>query len=211
MTRRLPVVLVALALAVVPMAGEAAAKVTPPAGTPNLAGAALRLSDMPRGVRIERQEYVAPSNAVATYEREFDTIGAYGPIGGSQLINLETDVELNKNALIVSSALGVLASLPQKALQRLFASSTGGAAGGGALRVIRVSRFAVRLGDQAVAIRGSFSTPLGRADAVFLYFRVGRIANQLYAVGPAGRVSSAGIVNLARKMVPRTRAVLAAR
>jgi hypothetical protein len=211
MTRRLTVV-VALALAVAPMAGEAAAKVTPPRGTPNLAAAALRLADMPRGVRIERQEYVTPRNAIATYEREFETIGAYAPIGGSQLISLETDVELNRSVLIVSSALGVLAALPQKTLQQLFASSAQGSGGGRSLRTIRVSRFAVRgLGDQAVGIRGSFGTPLGRADAVFLYFRVGRIANQLYAVGPAGRVSSAGIVNLARKMVPRTRAVLAAR
>jgi hypothetical protein len=163
-------------------------------------------------VTVTRQGYVDPGNAVATYEREFETIRARRPIGGTTLINLESDVELNKSVAIVSSAIDVLKALPARALQRLFASGAGSSGGSRVIKNIRVSRFPVRgLGDQAVGIRGTFQTPLGRADAVFLFIRVGRIADNIYAVGPGGQVRPIDIVAVGRKVVAHTRAMLAAR
>jgi len=211
MSRRLTAA-AALAAFLTALPGAATAKVTPPPGTPNLAAAALRLADLPPGVTISRQGYVTPDNAVATYEREFETVGARRPIGATTLISLEHDVELNRSPLVVSTAISVLKALPASALQRLFAAGVASSEGAGVIKSIRVSRFPVRgVGDTAVGIRGTFQTPLGPAAGVFLFVKVGRVADNIFAVGPGGKVRPADIVALARKAVAHTRAVLAKR
>ncbi|HTN78557.1 MAG TPA: hypothetical protein VMK16_02690, partial [Acidimicrobiales bacterium] len=68
----------------------------PPAGWPDLAGAAISPTGLPAGARVSHQGYVKPdSSAFAEYDREFTEMTV--KINGKRLVDIEDDVSLARS------------------------------------------------------------------------------------------------------------------
>ena len=166
---------------------------------PDLAAMALSLDDLPAGVSIEHEGYVEDEDTVASYEREFDLGSAH--IGASEAIYLESQVELYED---VANASGRLAAFEVIATSEsgedLLAPAISERVGFEATDV-RLEPFPMPgLGDDSVAFRVSFDSPLGRLEMTFIFVRVERAVGSVSLMGLAGEVDSTNAMSLAEAM-----------
>ena len=184
---------------------EEEATVTPPEGIPDLAAMALSLDDLPAGVSIDHEGYVADEDTVASYEREFDLGEAH--IGASQLSGLESDIDLYKDSLETSGAFAGFQTLfTGESSEEFFASALSQGAGFEATNVQAESVTLPDLGDDSFAVHVSFDTPLGSYESAFVFVQTGRVVGTLTVTGPAGEVSVTDVELLAEAMTERMEA-----
>ncbi len=179
-----------------------------PAGAPDLAAMTLSLDDLPRGVSIDREGYVADDDTVASYDRVFDL--GQARIGASQLISLENGLDLYEGS---SEAVLIFTTFEElftgASAEEFFASAL---SEGGAFEAtdIRPASVALpNLGDDAFAVRVSFGAPLGSFESVFVFVRAGRAFGSLVLTASAGDVYVSDVVLLAQAMTKRMEAGLA--
>jgi hypothetical protein len=169
---------------------------------------ALSLEDLPEGIEIEREGYVADDQAESSYEREFDL--AFETIGGSEFVSLENDIDLFEDEFQASGLFAAFAALftGENAVDFLgpaFSAGAGFEVGNVTAEDLGVSD----VGDESFGVRAAFDTPLGRLDGIFVSARVGRAMGTLIITGLAGKVAAADVVDLLEKMVARMEAELA--
>lgn len=176
---------------------------TAPEGTPNLAGLTLSLADLPSGVTVEIEAYGEPdADVVARFSREFD-LGTT-KIGGSQLVSLETEVELyGEESDATATLLGTEALLSSSGGKEVFASGFTGEAGFSPENLELKVLDRARVGDASVFVFATFDTPGGGFDSLFVYVRVGRMLGTLYATATKGKLKVADVAALAEKMTNR--------
>lgn len=186
----------------VPLPAEGGAT-TAPEGTPSLAGLTLSLADLPAGVKVEREGYGEPdADVLARFSREFD-LGTT-KIGGSQLTSLEAQVELyGEESNATATLLGTEAVLSGAGGKELFASWFTGEAGFSLENLELKVLDRARVGDASVFVFGTFDTPAGGLDSLFVYVRVGRTLGTLYATATKGKLKVADVSALAEKMANR--------
>jgi len=170
---------------------------------------ALSLDDLPEGIKIEREGYVADDQTESSYEREFDL--ALGSIGASEFISLENDIALSQDEFQASGYYAALEALftGEDAVDFLgpaFSAGAGFEVGNVTAEDLGLSD----VGDESFGVRAAFDTPLARFDGIIVSARVGRAMGTLVITGLAGEVAAADIVDLSEKMVARMEAELAA-
>jgi hypothetical protein len=180
----------------VPQAEEEPTVAPLPEGEPDLAAMALSLDDLPAGVSIEHEGYVEDEDTVASYEREFDP----GPvhIGASEALYLESQVELYENIVGASGRLTsfeVLAT--SESGEDLLEPAISEKVGFAATDVRLESLPTPGLGDDSVAFRVSFDSPLERLEMTFIFVRVDRAVGSVSLMGLAGETDSTHAVSLA--------------
>jgi hypothetical protein len=94
------------ALALTAVLAATSAAVPPPGGVPDLAAMTLDPGDVSGGARVVRQGYVRPSGAIAEYDRTLVPAGRR--VGGSGVIRVESDVELERSADAVDASLALV-------------------------------------------------------------------------------------------------------
>jgi hypothetical protein len=178
----------------------AAPALGPPAGWPDLAGAALAPTSLPAGARVARQGYVKPdSDSLAEYDREFKALTV--TVNGKKLIDVEDDVSIGRSTttadtLVAALPLGLLLGANQ--IGKEFAKASG-------LKVTytKVGRPSkLGYGDNSVASIVRIGTRLGEIRAVFAVVRVGQVDSAIYMVGmPRSKIGVAEAKSLARLSV----------
>jgi len=191
-----------------PAPGEAEAA-PPPQGGPDLAQMALSLDDLPPGVTIDREGYVADEDTVASYEREFD-LGLV-LLGGSELIGLENDIALYQSAVEASSIVAASEAIFTGESAAEFAASFASEGAGFEVTNPRIGPIPLpTLGDGSFGVSFSYDTPLGPFENVFIYVQVGRAVGTLILSEEPGKVSVSDVLPLAEAMAGRMQSVLAA-
>ena len=152
----------------------------PPAGWPDLAGAAISPTNLPAGARVSRQGYVKPdSSAFAEYDREFTEMSV--KLNGKRLIDIEDDVSLARST---TSADTLVAALPLGIL--LEAGQIGKdfeKASGIKTTYTKVGKpTSLGAGDRSVGMIVRIGTKAGEIRAVFAAVRVGQVDSLFYFV-----------------------------
>ncbi|MGH9197883.1 MAG: hypothetical protein ACRD1T_19335, partial [Acidimicrobiia bacterium] len=150
---------------------EEEAEASAPQDAPFPERMALSLDDLPEGVSIEREGYVADEDSVVSYEREFD-LGAI-TIGGSQLLGLECDIVLRKDDFDASAFFtGVKFAFTDESSPDFIADRIREGAGFDVTN-LQIEQFDVpALGEESLGVRVSYDTLLGRLENAFMYVRV---------------------------------------
>jgi hypothetical protein len=199
--------------------GEPAATMPPnPATTPttpagaftaeDLAELAVDLGDLPEGFTVRSEGNVpAVAPIVAGFRRAFDP-GEAG-LGESLVADVTSDIVLFDSSEQAQAALdSVLAALLVEDVERNFADVIRASAGIEATNLEGQTLVPQGLGDGAVVARATFDTDAGKAEAVLVLVRVGRVQHALFLIGPAGRVQVEDAVELARAVIPRLRSAV---
>lgn len=169
---------------------------------------ALSLDDLPEGVEIAREEYVADAISESSYEREFDL--AFQPIGNSELISLENDIALYRTQREASGLFATNAAIFTSDRAAEFLAPAFSAGAGFEVSDVTVEDLGISdIGDESFAVRAGFDTPVGRFDGIFAAARVGRSHGLLIITGLAGKVDSADVTDLTDKMAARMTAEMA--
>jgi hypothetical protein len=193
--------------ATAPMPATAPVTTQAPGGlTPEeLPDLALDLADLPEGFSV-RSEGAVPAVApiVAGFRRAFDPGEAR--LGDSLVADVTSDIVLFDSSEQAQAALdSVLAALLVEDVERNFADVIRASAGIEATNLEGQTLVPQGLGDGAVVARATFDSDAGRAEAVLVLVRIGRLQHALFVIGPAGRMQVEDAVELARAVIPRLR------
>lgn len=175
------------------------------AGTPDpsLKPLALALDDLPQGAKVIREDFV-DSEGDTSFEREFE-FATGTKVGTSALAGLESDVERLGSAAEASFLVALIAGMAEGPdFEKMLAEESGSElfeAKGIETRVLPSKGIA----DETTAVHATFETAFGDFEAVFAYMAAGRVAGQLYAFAPSGRLDPDDVLALARKMAARMR------
>jgi hypothetical protein len=169
---------------------------------------ALDVGDLPAGFTV-RSEGAVPAVApiVAGFRRAFDPGEA--PLGESLVADVTSDIVLFDSSEEAQAALdSVLAALLVDDVERNFADVIRASAGIEATNLDGQTLVPQGLGDGAVVARATFDTEAGRAEAVLVLVRLGKLQHALFLIGPAGRVQVDDAVELTRAVIPRLRSAV---
>jgi hypothetical protein len=163
----------------------------PVASTVKLEPGALTAGDL-NGAKITRSEYVKDSNAVAAYEREFDSIR----YGKTQLLSAESDVSLYSSpaaAKLFIDGMGSLFSPTNPGFKRFITAAFSQGAG------FKITSFSVRR-HRDVALQGATGhelvlrvrTPLGTIDVAYAFVSNGSLTSAVIATSSFGSTIDLG-------------------
>ena len=183
----------------VPPTGQ---KGRPPVGGPDLTAMALSASDLPKGTRIARQQYVEDRETLGSYEREFDTSSAR--FGSSVVMSVESDVSLLRSAKEAAGFFLVFRALfASPGIEQDFAQAFSEGAGTKVAAVEIELQEALPAGDEAVAVLVRFSIGTLTFRSVFVFVRVGRVIGALIVAGEAPKFRFADLGPLADTFAKR--------
>jgi hypothetical protein len=157
-----------------------ASAIAPPAGTPDLAQMALRVSDLPAGAKVAKQHYVKADGALAEYDRDFKPGTAR--VGKVRLLGLENDVEIHQSANEASSLYRQFKAIAstqrgRQTLARLFAQGFG--SGLGKAKVTTGLPVNLHVGDESLVLPFRIKTSVGTLRVLLALHRVDRVVSLL--------------------------------
>ena len=170
--------------------------------TGEIPGAALpamlpTLEDLAPGAVIEGDGFVQDTDALSAYEREFAAEGLTFNLGSSQIVNLDTTVELYATALEASGPVLLMQAMDPQLFALL--AGPGFAEGFGStpedLVVEAIDLPAI--GDATAGFLMRLQTPLIDLDSYMLWFAQGRIAAQVIVVGLPGQIHLDDVTRIA--------------
>jgi hypothetical protein len=177
----------------------------PPSGpTPEqLPELAVALSDLPASFTVRREGYLDVSgDVVGEFRRYFDP--GQAALGESQPADLSSDVALFSSEEAADQAISrILAALLGGQVEAAFADIVLRSVGIEATNVEGQTLATRDLGESSVIARGTFDTSAGRAEAVFVVVRVGRLHHALFLIGTPGEVRVDDARELTRAVIPR--------
>ena len=172
------------------------------AQTGEIPGAALpamlpTLEDLAPGAVIEGDGFVQDTDALSAYEREFAAERLTFNLGSSQIINLDSTVELYATALEASGPVLLMQAMDPQLFALL--AGPGFAEGFGStpedLVVEAIDLPAI--GDATAGFLMRLQTPLIDLDSYMLWFAQGRIAAQVIVVGLPGQIHLDDVTRIA--------------
>lgn len=172
--------------------------VTPPPGAPDLSLLALGIDDLPAGFAVAGEGYDSDPVALAEYERDFDAFGQV--LGSSELLELEDTVALFRNAAGASAFMEFMTDF--------FTGPTGPdafAQGEFSIVVDKIAAEPIDLGDEAILLTASGSSPIGDVEFAIFLVRVDGLMSTLIASGRAERFAIEDITPLAEAVAERLR------
>ena len=151
---------------------------------------------------MRREGYLPAQPPIAAgFRRAFDPGDA--SLGESALADLISEVVLYENSEDADVALeGILLSLLGNEVEQRFAAIVHGAVGIDATN-LKGETAPADIGDKGVVSHATFDTSAGRAEAVFVAVRVGRLQQEIFMIGPRGSVHVEDATALAAQVVPK--------
>jgi len=179
----------------------------PPAGWPDLAGAAVATADFPTGAKVDTQGYVKPgSGDLAEYDRSFADLSVV--LRGKKLLGFEDDVTLGRSASQADSTIKLLPLgllLVSNQIGKQFAKSAH----------IKVTYTKVgkpkslAVGDDSVGALIRFGTKAGELRFVIGAVRVGQLDSLFFFVGvPRAQLGVPDAATIARLAVKHVHAAM---
>jgi hypothetical protein len=162
----------------------------------------VALADLPTGFSVRREGYLPAQPPIAAgFRRAFDPGDA--SLGESALADLISEVVLYENSEDADVALeGILLSLLGNEVEQRFGAIVHGAVGIDATN-LKGETAPADIGDKGVVSHATFDTSAGRAEAVFVAVRVGRLQQEIFMIGPRGSVHVEDATALAAQIVPK--------
>jgi hypothetical protein len=173
--------------------------------TVEIAMAALTSADL-NGAGVTRQEYVADSDALAAYQREFDGV----KYGSSRLANAESDVSLLGSASEVAVYVDAVRSVldPKSGSFKKFLEDEFAKGAGFKLTFSVVRRATLTLsGGKAYEMILRLNTPFGGFDVALVFIGSGRFVGALdMTTSPGAMLAPGDVVRLAGVFATRMQA-----
>jgi len=171
----------------------------------DLPGLGVALADLPEGFAVRREGFLpAQAPIAAGFRRAFDP--GQASLGQSALADLISEVVLYESPEEANVALeGIALSLLGNEVEQRFADIIHSAVGIDATNLKGETTPTQNLGDEGVVAHATFDTSVGRAEAVFVAVRVGRLQHEIFMIGPRGSVHVEDATTLAAQVVPRLR------
>ena len=145
------------------------------------------LADIAPGAIIEGEGYVQDTDALLTYEREFEAEGLFFTLGLSQLSNLSSTVEMYATSSDASAPVLVMRAMDPQLFAQLAGPAFAEWAGFSPENVVVEAIDLPAIGDPTAGFLMRVQTPPINLDVYMIWFAQGRIAAQLIAGGPAAR------------------------
>ena len=156
------------------------------------------LADIAPGAIIEGEGYVQDTDALLTYEREFEAEGLFFTLGLSQLSNLSSTVEMYATSSDASVPVLVMRAMDPQLFAQLAGPAFAEGAGFSPENVVVEAIDLPAIGDATAGFLMRVQTPPINLDVYMMWFAQGRIAAQLIAGGPRGQVHSDDVARIAR-------------
>ncbi len=163
----------------------------------------ISLADLPEGAAVEREGFAEESDAISSYEREFEPKGLVIELGSSQVMNISTKVELHASSFDAKGPVLFLKALSPEEFGELAGPGFVEGAGFVPGALVFESLDPSQIGDAAVGLLMKIETAIGDLDSYFLWFAQGRISAQLIVLGPTDQVALEDIFLLAQLMDER--------
>ena len=160
---------------------------TDPTNTNDLPALLPTLADIAPGAIIEGEGYVQDTDALLTYEREFEAEGLFFTLGLSQLSNLSSTVEMYATSSDASAPVLVMRAMDPQLFAQLAGPAFAEWAGFSPENVVVEAIDLPAIGDPTAGFLMRVQTPPINLDVYMIWFAQGRIAAQLIAGGPAAR------------------------
>ncbi len=171
---------------------------TDPTNTNDLPALLPTLADIAPGAIIGGEGYVEDTDALLTYEREFEAEGLFFTLGLSQLSNLSSTVEMYATSSDASAPVLVMRAMDPQLFAQLAGPAFAEGAGFSSENVVVEAIDLPAIGDATAGFLMKAQTAAINLDVYMLWFAQGRIAAQLIAGGPRGQVHSDDVARIAR-------------
>ena len=171
---------------------------TAPTDTNDLPALLPTLADIAPGAIIGEEGYVEDTDALVTYEREFEAEELFFNLGLSQLSNLSSTVEMYATSSDASAPVLVMRAMDPQLFAQLAGPAFAEGAGFSPENVVVAAIDLPAIGDATAGFLMRVQTPAINLDVYMLWFAQSWIAAQLIAGGPRGQVHLDDIARIAR-------------
>ena len=166
--------------------------------TNNLPALLPTLADIAPGAIIGGEGYVEDTDALLTYEREFEAEGLFFTLGLSQLSNLSSTVEMYATSSDASAPVLVMRAMDPQLFAQLAGPAFAEGAGFSSENVVVEAIDLPAIGDATAGFLMRVQSAAINLDVYMLWFAQGRIAAQLIAGGLRGQIHLDDVARIAR-------------
>ena len=156
---------------------------TPPAGTPDLASAALHSEDLPEGFVVVEERYADPPDI--EFGRSFDIEGRdqYIAVGSTRVISIQNEIAVYGSVAEASAFMGAVEGILSGASGADLFRALIEEQGEFTVDDVELDSLPLAIGDEGVAIVGTLDAGIARFKMAFLIARVDSAVASLIVTG----------------------------
>jgi hypothetical protein len=155
------------------------------------------LSDLPGGVALDRDGFT-DSDAIGSYETEFEPEGLVFELGSSHVIGISTSVELQETELEAQGPVLFIRAAGPQLFGELAGASFAKVAGFTPENIVFEGLDVPQVGDAVAGLSMKIDTAVIDLEAYMLFFSRGQVIATVMVMGPAGKIALEDVADLAQ-------------